>query len=304
MKVGAAPVSFGVYGPAENGAGICPRRLVEAMAAAGFDGAEFPPAGYAGPPGAAARLFEQHGLEAVGIYIPIHFADPDLRVVDERRMEDALRELEAAHAGPRIAIIADEGSETLLRHPGRGDDPSHALDAQAFEELTDAVNRLTVLIRQRGLEPAFHPHISTYVESPDEVERLLENTDVDLAFDTGHIALGGGDILECRLAWRDRINHIHLKDVRRQVMEEAKTHKRRDFDIWWAQVSTSLGDGDLPMREFLNLLTEDRYRGWVVVEQDRAPISSRHQLRTATEEQARNLHWIRNPGMISGAGKG
>ena len=110
MRIGAAPVSFGVYGPSEDDAGFSPDRLVEAMAASGYEGAEFPAAGFAGPPGGAARLFEKHGLQPVGIYIPIHFADPTLRAVDEQRMEDALGDLDAARAGPRIAILADEGS--------------------------------------------------------------------------------------------------------------------------------------------------------------------------------------------------
>lgn len=293
MKVGAAPVSFGVYGPPEAGTGISPDHLVAAMASCGYDGAEFPPAGYAGPPSAAGRLFERHRLIPAGIYIPIHFADPVRRVGDEARMEEALDELEAAGSGPRLAILADEGSEILLLHPGRGDDPTHALDPEAFGELTAAVNRMAARIRQRGLVPSFHPHVSTYVESPAEIERLLEATDIDLTFDTGHIALGGGDVMECWEAWRDRVNHVHLKDVRHRVMAQAKAQQREDFEVWWADVSTPLGEGDLPLREFLGRLAAFRYRGWLVVEQDRAPVSSLRELEAVIPEQSFNLQWIR-----------
>ena len=293
MRIGAAPVSFGVYGIPEQGSGVSPDQMVEAISTAGYEGAELPPAGYAGPPGRAAQLMEAHGLEAVGIYIPIHFANPALQLVDERRMEDALRDLETARTESRIAIIADEGSDTLLRHPGRGDDPTYALGPEAFDSLCSAVQRLATLIRRRGLVPSFHPHISTYVENPAEVERLLELTDIDLTFDTGHIALGGGEVLACFGAWRERINHIHLKDVRHDVMEQAKSAGRQDFDVWWADVSTPLGEGDLRLKKFLALLEATRYRGWVVVEQDRSPVTSGGELRTATELQTRNLQWIR-----------
>ena len=109
MKVGAAPVSFGVYGPPEADGGFSPEQLVAAMAWAGYEGAEFPPAGYAGCPGVATRLFRRNGLVPVGIYIPIHFADPELRIGDEQRMEEALRELEGAGGGSRLAILADRG---------------------------------------------------------------------------------------------------------------------------------------------------------------------------------------------------
>ena len=293
MRVGTAPVSFGVYGPSEGGAGISPDHLVAAMASCGYEGAEFPPAGYVGPPGAAVRLFERHGLIPVGIYIPIHFADPGLQVRDEARMEEALRELEATSTGPRIAIIADEGSDILLLNPARGDDPTHALGTRAFKDLTAAVNRIADGIRQRGLVPSFHPHISTYVESPTEIERLLEATDIDLTFDTGHIALGGGDVLECWAAWRDRINHIHLKDVRHRFMEQVKAEQREDFEVWWPELFTPLGEGDLPLRDFLARLTEAGYGGWVVVEQDRAPLSSVRELEPVVAEQTSNLRWMR-----------
>lgn len=293
MRVGAAPVSFGVYGPPEGAGGLSPEQLVAAMASSGYDGAEFPPVGYAGPPGDAARLFQRRGLVPVGIYIPVHFTDPALLVGDETRMEEALRELQETGVGPRLAILADEGSEILLRNPSRGEDPTHALGPGDFRALCTTADRMAAEIRRRGLTPSFHPHISTYVESPSEVERLLKLTDIDLTFDTGHIALGGGDILDCFAAWRERINHIHLKDVRLAVLEEAKSLGRVDFDVWWAEVSVPLGEGDLPLREFLARLSEAGYQGWVVVEQDRAPISSQAELRSAAQVQRRNLRWVR-----------
>ena len=293
MKVGTAPVSFGVYGPADAGGGLTPDQLVDAMASAGYDGAEFPPPGYAGPPGVAARLFQRHGLVPVGVYIPVHFADPTALARDEARMEEALCELQEARVGPRLAILADEGSDVLLRNPARGEDPTHALGPGDFRELCTVADRMAAEIRRRGLAPSFHPHVSTYVESPSEVERLLELTDIDLTFDTGHIALAGGDILECFGAWRKRINHIHLKDVRHDVLEEAKTRERDDFDVWWANVSTPLGEGDLPLGEFLAHLSEADYQGWVVVEQDRAPISTQAEFRSAARVQRRNLQWVR-----------
>lgn len=294
MRVGAGPVSFGVYGPPEEGAVLSGDRLTEAMAGCGYQGAEFPPAGFAGGAGRAAQLFAKHGLTPVGIYIPIHFADPDLRREDEVRMEAALAELEAAQGGPRLAIVADEGSDALLLNPARGDDPTHALGSKAFAKLCREVNRIAAAIRRRGLVPSFHPHVSTYVESPAEIERLLDSTDIDLTFDTGHIALGGGDVLKCWEAWEKRTNHIHLKDVRHQVMEDAKVQGREDFEVWWAGVSTPLGEGDLPLHGFMNRLAESRYDGWLVLEQDRAPLVSEEQLDRVIEVETSNLRWVQS----------
>lgn len=292
--IGTAPVSFGVYGTSEHAAGIKPRQVVEAMVSSGYGGAELPPPGYAGSPGAAAELFADHGLAVAGIYIPVHFTMPGLRDEDEARMEEALDELEAADVGPRVAILADEGDETLLSHPARGSDLSHALDTDSFDALAIDVGRLCARIRDRGFEPSFHPHISTYVETPREIERLLDATDVGLTFDTGHVALGGGDILSCWDAWRSRVNHVHLKDVRMSVLEQAKEAGRSDFDTWWADVSLPLGDGDLRLAEFTSRLVTNQFDGWVVVEQDSAPLATEGDLRTVTREQTHNLEWIHN----------
>lgn len=290
--IGTAPVSYGVYGIPKQGTGIDPELLLESMASSGYAGAELPPVGYAGPVGSASLLYARHGLAVAGIYIPIHFTVPSEMGEDEARMEEALDELDSAETGPRLAILADEGDAELLLHPGRGDDPTYALDSETFRRLTDDVARLAARIRARGFEPSFHPHISTYVESPAEIDQLLDHADIGLTFDTGHVALGGGDILDSWDRWRNRVNHVHLKDVRFSVMEEAKANQRTDFDTWWANVAAPLGEGDLPLRSFVDRLLKDDYQGWIVVEQDRAPVFTEQPLQTAAAEQTQNLEWI------------
>jgi inosose dehydratase len=264
------------------------------MAGTGYDGAELPPAGFFGPHRSSSSVFGEIGLDVVGIYIPIHFTSPALMESDLRSMEGALDELESATSGPRIAILADEGAEVLLNNPGRGEDKTHALDTDTFGALTDSVNAAATRIRSLGLRPSFHPHISTYVESRSEIQTLLDETDIGLTFDTGHMALGGIDIFEGWETWRSRIDHIHLKNVRAKVMHDAKANARTDFDVWWADVATPLDEGDLDLAGFISRLLDDDYEGWVVVEQDRAPVASSGELEQITNEQARNLEWIQN----------
>ena len=42
--------------------------------------------------------------------------------------------------------------------------------------------------RRHGLRPVVHPHAGGYIEFEDEVERLVDDMDVDLCIDTGHFA--------------------------------------------------------------------------------------------------------------------
>ena len=128
-------------------------------------------------------------------------------------------------------------------------------------------------------------------ELPEEIDRLLSDTDVDLTYDVGHIVLAGGDGSALFDAWADRINHVHIKDVRPSVLEEARAAGREDLDAWWADVSTPLGVGDADLSSFCRTLRDSAYDGWVVIEQDRAPLTA-DSVEHVFAEQAANLNWL------------
>lgn len=73
---------------------------------------------------------------------------------------------------------------------------------------------MTDIAEGRGLEASYHPHLSTIVESPDELERLLPRTRIGFCPDTAHLAAGGGDPAALIRRYPDRVRHVHLKDLR------------------------------------------------------------------------------------------
>lgn len=124
--------------------------------------------------------------------------------------------------------------------------------------------------RDRGYEPTFHPETGTYVEAPWEIENVLELTSIGLCLDTGHLLLGGGDPLRAVRDWRDRINHVHLKDARRAVVRQIVREAAPVSEIWKRGAFCRLGDGDLDVDGVLAELKRG-YEGWLVVEQDVLP---------------------------------
>lgn len=290
--IGNAPVSYGVYGAGAGGPAASPGQLLAAMAAAGYAGSELGPPGFFGSPEQTAAAFAQAGLQAVGAYVPIHLAAPDDVVArDLAGLERTCRELVAC-GGTGLVILADEGDERLLTQPAR--DPANrslGLDQAGWQRLASIVGQAVEVAGQHGLRTSFHPHISTYVESRWEAENLLELTDVSLTLDTGHLYLAGADPVDCVRSWPGRINHVHLKDVRIDVLRRAKAEHRTDFDEWWADVSVPLGQGDVDLDGTLAALTAARYDGWLVVEQDRAPTPAADYPAVA-EQQAANRHWV------------
>ncbi|WP_405793035.1 sugar phosphate isomerase/epimerase family protein [Streptomyces sp. NBC_01506] len=295
-RLGNAPVSYGVYGEGAGGAGTSPDALLASMAEAGYEGSELGPPGFFGTPEETAAAFTRHGLTAVGAYVPVHYAlGDDVVAYDLRRMEQTCRELAACaeRSGERpLAILADEGSQALLENPARPwDDRSLALDEAGWRRLAELSARAVELAGSYGLRTSFHPHISTYVESPWEVDRLLDLTEVGLTLDIAHIQLAGGDPVQCLKNWRERINHVHVKDVEMDVIRRAKAEGRKDFDTWWADVCVPFATGDVDIDAFLAELLRGGYRDWLVVEQDRAPTPAKDYPRVAAE-QAANHEWL------------
>ena len=285
--IGNAPVSFGIFGTTAGSAS--PADMLAALATASYAGSELGPPGLFGTPDEAAQAFTEAGLSAIGAYVPLHLAmDDDTFEADLARMALTCDELQAT--GATLAILADEGSPELLLNPARTD-RRLALDETKWRLAAQRLAQAVDLARSRGLAASFHPHISTYVESAWEVERLLDSTDVSLTLDIGHMALAGADPVQCARDWSSRIDHIHIKDARIDVLERAKSEQRKDFDEWWADVCVPLGTGDVDIDGVLSVLVGQGYDGWLVVEQDRAPTSA-EQLPYVAAEQAANYRWL------------
>ena len=132
---------------------------------------------------------------------------------------------------------------------------------------------------------------------------MLELSDIPLTLDTGHFALAGADPAEALERFGDRVNHIHAKDVRLEVLQRAKAERSVDFETWWADVSCPLGEGNVNLEAFLDVLVTRRYDGWIVIEQDRAPTAAAN-FGDVAVEQAANRRWLETALARRGAGSG
>ena len=132
-----------------------------------------------------------------------------------------------------------------------------------------ALRRAAAIAADHGLRPAVHPHAGGYIEFEDEVERLLADSDLALCLDTGHAAYAGMAAQDALRAHGDRLTHVHLKDVRGDVLARVRD-ERLDF---WAAIDAGvfcpLGHGVVDRRAVLAALGEAGYQGYATIEQDR-----------------------------------
>jgi inosose dehydratase len=125
--------------------------------------------------------------------------------------------------------------------------------------------------RRRGYEPTLHPEAGTYIEAEWEIERALEVSEFGLCLETGHQLVGGGDPLGVLERWGDRVNHVHVKDARRAVIDRVVADSMPVETIWSERAFCAIGEGDVPIDDILDRLVRTGYSGWVVVEQDIMP---------------------------------
>lgn len=290
FRFATAPVSFGYYGPAVAAAGD-PNVLLGHIRNAGFDGTELGPPGLFGSLEHLSEDFDRHSLAVAGAYIPLELSSARW---DENLagMHATLDELHAfVRVGP-LAILADVGTAELMANPARHwSDRALALNDAEWRKFARRVQAAMSLAGSKNLGCSFHPHLSTYVESPWEVERLLAMTDIDLTLDTGHLFLAGASSAECFRAWSDRINHVHVKDAHVEALRHAQATHASDFDRWWDEACCALGDGDVDLIPFLTEIARSSYDGWIVIEHDRKPTRVEDFARVA-QEQALNLAWL------------
>lgn len=301
--VANAPVSFGAFEVTIGSNPNVPRGpdVLDAVAKAGYDGIDLGPVGYLGSPAELTSRLARRGLRLAGGYVALPFSQPEAMpaaIAQLKAVIDIFETTSLSNDGflPR-PTLADAGSDARRAAPGRAQrDRSLGLAADDWAQLAESLGQAVELCRQRGYEPTFHPHAGTYVEAPWEIEELLRRSDVGLCLDTGHMLLGGGDPLYAVEAWGDRINHIHLKDVRLPVVEAVVRAGAPMMEVWTRRAFCPLGEGDLRVDAVLDGLRARHYAGWVVVEQDIIPGPDDPADRAALD-QTRNRGYLRARGL-------
>ena len=240
-----------------------PARVLDEIASVGFSGTELGEFGFFGATVDLTRsALRDRGLELVGAFCPLPLTDDD---GGQNRLEGAVRLAETLAAlNCHTLVAADSGGAGRREMAGRVASP-HREWGRGGEVLA----RLAEQCRPLMVNVVFHPHAGTHVETETELDGLMAATPSDLVglcLDTGHITYGGGDPLAVARRYRDRVRHVHLKDVSSPVIDRVRREGIVYEQAVGEDVFTPLGDGSV---DFAALVDElGGYDGWWVLEQD------------------------------------
>lgn len=145
---------------------------------------------------------------------------------------------------------------------------------EEWKVFTQGLNELGKIAAAYDLQLVYHHHLGTGVQTLEEIDRLMAFTDpsyVHLLYDTGHIFVSDNDYMTLLKKHRNRIKHVHFKDVRLPTLEECKNSKFSFIQSFLKGMFTVPGDGCIDFKEVYKYLSETNYNGWIVIEAEQDP---------------------------------
>ena len=248
--------------------------IIKTIAEIGYEGTEVQQAFQADESAemsAVADQFAAHGLTGTTIYVGGSYHEA--AKTDECLGKVKLACERMAALNGEIVVVANGGGGSRRDVAGRVK-PEDMLSDDEFKVLAETLNRAGEICKANGMVACYHNHAATYIETPEEIDRLMDMTDPDLLAlnpDTGHYCVGGGDCVEFIRKYGSRVKYMHLKDC-----EPGELAKVRSGEIDWNQFARGNGwaelrDGVIDMAGVVAALKDIDYDGWLMVEQDNSP---------------------------------
>ena len=271
VKLGIAPIAWTNDDMPDLGKENTFEQCVSEMALAGFTGSEVGNK-YPKDPEVLKKALELRGVEICNQWFSSFLITKPFEEV-EKEFRAQLAFLKAM--GAKV-IGASEQSYSVQ---GQLDTPifghKYEMNDQEWDTFCTGMNKLGKIAKEEyGIALTFHHHMGTVVQSLAEVDRMMENTDpeyVSLLFHTGHFTYCGEDPLEVVKKYVHRIKHVHLKDIRPEVVEQVKKENMSFLAGVRAGAFTIPGDGCINYDPIFKVLEEAGYEGYMVVEAEQDP---------------------------------
>ena len=270
VKLGVAPINWSNDDLPELGGDIPLERCLSEMQEAGYEGTEL---GHKFPTKSSILkpLLSKYGLVLASMWHSTYFVENNDLEGELSGIKEKLEFLSAMGAGV-INLAECSGSVHGDRNKPLSSKP--VFSDREWDRLIMGLKKAGELCDSYEINIAFHHHMGTGVQTEDEIDRLMTSTlneNVYLCADTGHMVFAGVDPLPVYERYIDRIRHIHLKDIRKNVMTEMFDKDASFLDAVIEGVFTVPGDGMIDFKPIFDLIKDSDYNGWMVVEAEGDP---------------------------------
>ncbi|MBQ5995365.1 MAG: myo-inosose-2 dehydratase [Clostridia bacterium] len=269
VKLGIAPIAWTNDDMPDLGAENTFEQCISEMALAGFTGCEV---GNKYPRDTAVlkKALSLRGMEICNAWFSSFLTTKPYEEVEKDFIEHItfLKEM-----GAKVVGISEQG------HSIQGTDKAifeekYIMNDDEWELLCTGINKLGKVAKDMGIKLCFHHHMGTVIQTEAEIDRMMENTDPELfglLFDSGHLAYCGEDYMSVLTKYADRIRHVHLKDIRPEVVAKVKENHWSFLQGVRAGAFTVPGDGGIDFGPIFDVLEKTGYEGYVLVEAEQDP---------------------------------
>ena len=270
VKVGIAPIAWTNDDLPDLGKENTFEQCVSEMALAGYAGTEIGNK-YPKDPAVLKKYLDIRGLSVASAWFSAFLTTKPY----EETEKAVLAHRDFLHAmGAKVIVVSEQGHSVQ----GKQNIPifghKYVMNDSEWKLLCDGLNKLGKLAAEKDMKIVYHHHMGTVVQTAAEVDRLMANTDpglVYLLFDSGHLVFSGEDALAVLKKYVKRVKHVHLKDIRPDVLREVHAKDMSFLDAVRAGAFTVPGDGFIDFAPIFKVLSDSAYEGWLLVEAEQDP---------------------------------
>ena len=269
VKLGIAPIAWTNDDMPDLGAENTFEQCISEMALAGFTGCEVGNK-YPKDTTVLKKALDLRGMQICNAWFSTFLTTKPYEETEKDFIEHItfLKEM-----GAKVVGVSEQG------HSIQGTDLSifddkYVMNDEEWDMLCTGLNKLGKVAKDMGITLTFHHHMGTVVQTEAEIDRLMENTDPELfnlLFDSGHLAYCGEDYMSVLKKYIKRIKHVHLKDIRPDVIADIKANKESFLQGVRKGTFTVPGDGVIDFAPIFDVLAENDYEGYVLVEAEQDP---------------------------------
>ena len=269
VKLGIAPIAWTNDDMPDLGAENTFEQCISEMALAGFTGCEVGNK-YPKDTKVLKKALDLRGMQICNAWFSTFLTTKPYEETEKDFIEHItfLKEM-----GAKVVGVSEQG------HSIQGTDLSifddkYVMNDEEWDMLCTGLNKLGKVAKDMGITLTFHHHMGTVVQTAAEIDRMMENTDPELfnlLFDSGHLAYCGEDYMYILKKYINRIKHVHLKDIRPDVIADVKAKGESFLQGVRKGTFTVPGDGVIDFAPIFEVLAENNYEGYVLVEAEQDP---------------------------------
>lgn len=270
VRLGIAPIAWTNDDMPDLGKENTFEQCVSEMALAGFTGSEVG-GKYPADTKVLKKALDLRGIQICNQWFSSFLISKPFEETEKEfiKAADFLKEMGAKVIGVSEQSYSIQGKMEQPVWEGK-----YVMNDEEWKLLAEGLNKLGKIAKDKGMTLTFHHHMGTVVQTEEEIDRFMETVDPELVFllfDSGHLSFAGIDPEKVLKRYVNRVKHVHLKDIREEMVKKSQNERWSFLKGVREGVFTVPGDGDVDFAPIFRILEDAGYEGWVVVEAEQDP---------------------------------